>query len=77
MFAPDPGPSSGTQSSKVADRSGTAPPSPRGESTKTPLYVLRGPENRKTQLERLTAALCLVFIHAYSLGIKLSSPLIL
>ncbi len=46
------------KSSQVANRSGTAPPSPQGVDEDSP-YVLRGLENRKTQLERLTGGLVL------------------
>jgi hypothetical protein len=51
-------------------------PAHRGVDEDSP-YVLRGLENGKTQLERLTGGLVLKPLLACSMRIKLSSPLIL
>ncbi len=60
MFAFGSEPSSDTQLSRVAGRSGTAPPSPRGKTGRAPLYILRGLQNGKRQSKKRRTAYSLV-----------------
>ena len=52
-FAPTRDPSSGTQSSQVAGRSGTAPPSPKENLQKLLLLYTQRPEKRKMYVKIL------------------------